>query len=333
MAILKAAALVGALLIALAASASAHARRNLIVGVNDYRFTSEWERASALAAPLNLTQIAVPVRYRPNTELGDPLGQIPSSQPMLAVVSGLAADTPATPEQRAVFCEYVKALVLKYRNIRQVQIWNEPDLDYLWRWDVEYIPLLAQCFDTLRGTGVVVLGPGFSPNADQFQFVWKVNRYYKATKRKRPLMHGYAVHPYWGVKLTEPVAESMNLYWRKLPQRSPKRGLRFWWTETGWESTTAQTGYMGTEVDWLLLVSPEEQARRLRVLHRRAYCAPFVAAVFNFLLVDEPNLGRWQSGLYYLDGTPKPAFDAYKAVAHTKTLRCGAKTSATGERT
>jgi hypothetical protein len=59
--------------------------------------------------------------------------------------------------------------------------------------------------------------------------------------------------------------------------------------------------------------TPDEQARRVAFVAERARRDPLVAADFNFLLVDDCDLGRWQSGLYYLNGQPKPAFYAFQA--------------------
>ena len=36
-----------------------------------------------------------------------------------------------------------------------------------------------------------------------------------------------------------------------------------------------------------------------------AACQPNVRAMFLFHVTDENNLDRWQSGVYYADGTPK----------------------------
>jgi hypothetical protein len=49
---------------------------------------------------------------------------------------------------------------------------------------------------------------------------------------------------------------------------------------------------------------------------QEARTSPHVAGAFNFLLYDERDLGRWQSGLVRPDGSPKPAFGAFaRAVA------------------
>ena len=58
---------------------------------------------------------------------------------------------------------------------------------------------------------------------------------------------------------------------------------------------------------------------------RLAYCQPNVGAFFNFLLVDEPS-SAWQSGLFWADGFPKPAYDAFakEAIADVRAgaVRC-----------
>jgi hypothetical protein len=45
-----------------------------------------------------------------------------------------------------------------------------------------------------------------------------------------------------------------------------------------------------------------------------AYCQPYVTAYSNFLLVDEPDLARWQSGVLWADGSRKTSYGALKSV-------------------
>jgi hypothetical protein len=47
---------------------------------------------------------------------------------------------------------------------------------------------------------------------------------------------------------------------------------------------------------------------------RLAYCQPYVEAFFNFLLWDEPDLGRWQAAPLWVDRTPKASFEAFRQV-------------------
>lgn len=55
-----------------------------------------------------------------------------------------------------------------------------------------------------------------------------------------------------------------------------------------------------------------DQAAQVTDALRLAYCQPGVAAFFNFEITDEPNLGGWQSGLLWTDGTPKPSYQPFK---------------------
>jgi hypothetical protein len=64
-----------------------------------------------------------------------------------------------------------------------------------------------------------------------------------------------------------------------------------------------------------------DQPLQLADAIRIAYCQPFVGAYFNFHLVDEPNLAGWQSGVYWADGSPKPAYQALRRTAAQVNLR------------
>jgi hypothetical protein len=57
-----------------------------------------------------------------------------------------------------------------------------------------------------------------------------------------------------------------------------------------------------------------------------AYCQPFVGAYFNFHLLDEKDLAGWQSGVFYPDGSPKPAYQALRRTAaevNSSSIDCG----------
>jgi len=52
---------------------------------------------------------------------------------------------------------------------------------------------------------------------------------------------------------------------------------------------------------------------------------PYVTAIFNFLLRDQPELNRWQSGVLWTDGTPKASYVAWRgaiAEANSGTVNC-----------
>ena len=57
------------------------------------------------------------------------------------------------------------------------------------------------------------------------------------------------------------------------------------------------------------------QAAYYRRALELAYCQPTVRGLFVFHTFDEPNLGGWQSGLYFADGSPKPSLPAFRTAA------------------
>jgi hypothetical protein len=79
-------------------------------------------------------------------------------------------------------------------------------------------------------------------------------------------------------------------------------GKRVWLTEYGYQTNPP---------DRFLGVSPALQARYLAEAALRAYLAPRVDMLINFLVRDEPNVGRWQSGLLNIGGVAKPAYYAF----------------------
>jgi hypothetical protein len=91
------------------------------------------------------------------------------------------------------------------------------------------------------------------------------------------------------------------------------RGLPVWYTEYGYQ--TAPDPFRGVPL--------ERQAAWLVAAEHAAWSDPRVASTAQFLLRDdEPRaiyapgtMGYWatyQSGLQFADGTPKPAYDAYR---------------------
>ncbi|MGZ8740936.1 MAG: hypothetical protein ACXWZ8_10120, partial [Gaiellaceae bacterium] len=70
-----------------------------------------------------------------------------------------------------------------------------------------------------------------------------------------------------------------------------------------------------------------DQATQLADSIRLTYCQPYVSAVFNFLLRDEKDLGGWQSGLLWTDGSGKDSYDPFKNVVrevNERRVDCGA---------
>jgi hypothetical protein len=121
----------------------------------------------------------------------------------------------------------------------------------------------------------------------------------------------YAHHPYYGTPAETPatpspgrtgvtlgnidalVAELTRLYGR----------MPLWLTEYGYQ-TNPPDGTFG--VPW------ETQAAYVRQAFAIARAHPRIEMLLWFLLRDEPDPERWQSGLIAADGERKPAFDAFR---------------------
>jgi hypothetical protein len=114
-------------------------------------------------------------------------------------------------------------------------------------------------------------------------------------------------------------------------QPLPGQGrVSIWYMEQGFQTTVDPAKaslYRGAENDrhalapWLSSRTTAgttdglaaDQATQLSDALGLAYCQPGVAAFFNFEIVDEPNLAGWQSGLLWVDGTPKPSYEPFRA--------------------
>jgi hypothetical protein len=77
-------------------------------------------------------------------------------------------------------------------------------------------------------------------------------------------------------------------------------GARIWLTEYAYQTNPPD----------VFGVSLLEQARYVAEAARRVHAAAKVDMLVHYLYRDEPDLGRWQSGLETIDGRPKPALAA-----------------------
>jgi hypothetical protein len=104
-------------------------------------------------------------------------------------------------------------------------------------------------------------------------------------------------------------------------QRAFGTRTRIWLTEYGYQTNPP---------DRLLGVSYEAQARYLSEAALRAYQAPRVDILVHYLVRDEPQVGRWQSGLFNVRGFAKPAAAAF-GMPLTVLARKGLRTTVWGQ--
>jgi hypothetical protein len=81
------------------------------------------------------------------------------------------------------------------------------------------------------------------------------------------------------------------------------KGKRIWLTEYGYQ-TDPPDNFLGVSLD--------QQALYMSEAALRAYAQPRVDMLINYLIQDEPDLARWQSGILTTDGAEKPAYQAFE---------------------
>jgi hypothetical protein len=96
---------------------------------------------------------------------------------------------------------------------------------------------------------------------------------------------------------------------------------RIWLTEYAYQTNPP---------DHFLGVSLARQAQYLAEASLRAYLAPRVDLLIHYLVVDEPDPGRWQSGLFTITGRAKPSLKAF-ALPFAQESRNGGRATVWGQ--
>ena len=130
----------------LAAPVSAHAEPGLLVGVHEDQI--KWMTRPNPILPavraLGLDAMRVTLRWRPGRrnptvrthhELQRMVAANRHGVRIVLGVYGRADDAPGSPEEREDYCRYVRNILLRYSEIRDVVIWNEANSDAFWRPD------------------------------------------------------------------------------------------------------------------------------------------------------------------------------------------------------
>ena len=190
-------------------------------------------------------------------------------------------------------------------------------------------------------------------------FIRAMGAAYRASGRTAPLLdtvghHAYGEHaaerPWFRHRRSSTLGlgdwyglmQALHDAFSATPQPVPGEGdVAIWYLESGFQTTPSATPaarYTGVETEKHPLpelvadgdldpATPRapDHATQLRDAIELAYCQPHVGALFNFLLYDEQQLGRWQSGLFGVDGTPKASITAYRqavAAASARKISC-----------
>jgi hypothetical protein len=255
-----------------------------------------------------------------------------------------SATTPLTPEARTEFAAYVTAIMRDAPEIRDLIVGNEPNLNRFWmpQFDAEggdvaapaYLALLAEVYDAvkradpeLRVWGGALAPRGIDrPNTGRdthspTTFIRDLGEAYRASGRDEPPLDGFAFHPYPASssmppdRPTDPKSSAILMadYEEKLRPLLDEAfgpGLPVLYSELGVETAIPpdKAGlYEGEEPG-----KPVDEATQADFYRRAielAACQENVAGLLLFHSHDEPALTGFQSGVYYVDGTPKSSLE------------------------
>jgi hypothetical protein len=210
---------------------------------------------------------------------------------------------------------------------------------------VAYERLLERTYDALKAVDpeLVVLGGAVSPRGNDnpqgirhthspTTFIRDLGAAYRATGRMLPIMDGFAFHPYEDNSSIAPVDgvhpnsttiaiadhDKLVALLGEAFDGTAQRGstLPIVYDEFGVETVIPPAKallYTGVEPATVKPVNAQTQGVYYRQALALAFCQPNVRALFLFHTLDERDLDRWQSGVYYADGTPKASLTPTRA--------------------
>jgi hypothetical protein len=264
-------------------------------------------------------------------------------QPLVAVYE-TSGNTPSSDAERQEFASYAAGIAKALPSVHDVLVGNEPNLNLFWMPQFGpggedaaasgYEALLAQTYDALKAVNprLNVIGanlaprgsddPGSSrPTHSPTKFISDLAAAYRASGRDKPIMDSISVHVYGESSRVPPsfahpkttsigIADYDKLV--KLLATSfdgtaqPGSSLPIIWGEYGVETTVPpdkQSLYTGHEV--VATVDAATQARYYRQAIDLSRGQRRVTMLFIFHVFDEPRLEGLQSGVRYVDGSPK----------------------------
>jgi hypothetical protein len=209
------------------------------------------------------------------------------------------------------FQVFTRTVALRYPFVRHWVIWNEPNKP-LWLTPASPTTYVRQILNPgYRGikevnraalvAGGVTAPRGGSGGTSPVDFI-------RGMDRAGARLDAYAHHPYpvypgdtpysGGCSCKTITMASLERLIRLVDEAFPR--ARVWLTEYGYQTNPPDA----------FGVSRLEQARFVAEAARRVYVARKVDMLIHYLYRDEPEVGRWQSGLETVDGRAKPSLAA-----------------------
>jgi hypothetical protein len=224
-----------------------------------------------------------------------------------------------------------------------------------------YEPVLAQSYDALKAVDptINVIGIGLSPRGNDnpnaksnisrspVRFLHDLGVAYRKSGRTKPLMDELAYHPYpahntdlpqtgytWpnaGLpnldRIKQAVWDAFNGTAQPTFKETGKTAfsppLTLDLDELGWQvAVLPQLAGLYTGTENMPTIDEATQATYYTESIQSAECDPSVDSLSFFLLTDEPDLSRWQSGLERVNGDNRASYDAVKQTIHDTGGKC-----------
>jgi hypothetical protein len=273
----------------------------------------------------------------------------------IAVYHAGSSTTPRTDEQRSEFAAYVASLArsLPVRDFiignepNLNRFWMPqfgPNGEDVAAGD--YGLLLAESYDALKAVSeeVNVLGGALAPRGSDrpelprdtqspTAFLRDLGAFYRQSGRDKPLMDMLAYHPYEtnssvppgnphpaSTTITLGDYDRLRTLLGEAFEGTPQEGedLPILYTEFGVESQIPeekQARYENEEFESVKPVDEQTQADHYTTAIRLASCQETVLGILLFHVFDEVDLRGWQSGVRYVDDTPKSSYEPVKQAA------------------
>lgn len=311
-----------AALAALAAT-PAPAAPGLFAGVVDdwTKWTSRADRFGDVYRHLGLDVVRVTVGWRPEQwapdvstrkEL-DRTVRATEGLRLVLTVYGEAGYAPDDAAARETYCTYVRALLARYPRVRDVVIWNEANSPSFWRGTAaEYGALLGRCHAVLHAfrPDVNVISTTAASH-DPGGFIRKLGAAARVdTVGHNPYPANSSEPPWTAHPKSKRIGQGDLGRLREAIVAGLGGRKPIWFLEQGFQTPSPGRPYHGLETE---PKPTANQAGQLADALRLAFCQVDVRAFLNFQLVDERDLGGWQSGLLTADLEAKPSFEAYRS--------------------
>ncbi len=217
---------VAALAVCLIAAPSGRAQPGMVVGVSDDFFKIEGALGSYYANDLGLGAVRVTLRWPAGAttlapeDTADLDRAVATGGRVVVSVYGAWQDAPQDASERDAYCAYVRDVLEREPQIRDVVIWNEPNLSIFWRSQFDpdgkpaspgaYEALLARCWDVLHAArpDVNVIAPALCPwgsdsptgpltiSNSPVAFIRELGAAYRASGRTQPIFDTVGHHIY-----------------------------------------------------------------------------------------------------------------------------------------